>query len=65
MINRVDYAWLCLCVCVCVTGTITNMTFAVGIALFALLGYNIRSWRNLATAANCPGVLLLFFCMYV
>ncbi|XP_076834709.1 solute carrier family 22 member 15 isoform X2 [Brachyhypopomus gauderio] len=45
------------------TGTLTNMTFAVGIALFALLGYCIRSWRNLATAANCPGVLLFLFCI--
>ncbi|KAI5102665.1 solute carrier family 22 member 15, partial [Silurus meridionalis] len=45
------------------TGTITNMTFAVGIALFALIGYYIRSWRNLATAVNCPGVLLFFFCI--
>ncbi|XP_034164070.2 solute carrier family 22 member 15 isoform X2 [Pangasianodon hypophthalmus] len=45
------------------TGTITNMTFAVGIALFALLGYYVRSWRNLAMAANCPGVLLFLFCI--
>lgn len=41
------------------------MTFAVGIALFAVLGYYIRPWRNLATAANCPGVLLFLFCMYL
>ncbi|KAK2843789.1 hypothetical protein Q7C36_012004 [Tachysurus vachellii] len=45
------------------TGTISNMTFAVGIALFALLGYCIRSWRNLAAAANSPGVLLFLFCI--
>ncbi|MCJ8736551.1 hypothetical protein PDJAM_G00013680 [Pangasius djambal] len=45
------------------TGTIANMTFAVGIALFALLGYYVRSWRNLAMAANCPGVLLFLFCI--
>ncbi|KAG9268419.1 solute carrier family 22 member 15 isoform X1 [Astyanax mexicanus] len=45
------------------TGTLTNMTFAVGIALFAVLGYYIRQWRNLATAANCPGVLLFLFCI--
>ncbi|XP_060789370.1 solute carrier family 22 member 15 isoform X2 [Neoarius graeffei] len=45
------------------TGTITSMTFATGIALFALLGYYIRSWRTLATAANSPGVLLFLFCI--
>lgn len=45
------------------TGTLTNMTFAVGIALFALLGYYIRPWRNLATASNCPGLLLFLFCI--
>ncbi|XP_066528037.1 solute carrier family 22 member 15 [Hoplias malabaricus] len=45
------------------TGTLTNMTFAVGIALFAVLGYYIRHWRNLAAAANSPGVLLFLFCL--
>ncbi|XP_061083324.1 solute carrier family 22 member 15 isoform X2 [Conger conger] len=39
------------------TGTLTNMMFAVGIALFAGLGYYVRQWRTLATAANSPGVL--------
>ncbi|KAI4872564.1 hypothetical protein NFI96_018171 [Prochilodus magdalenae] len=47
------------------TGTLTNMTFAVGIALFAVLGYYVRQWRSLAAAANSPGVLLFLFCMYV
>ncbi|KAG7463107.1 hypothetical protein MATL_G00191860 [Megalops atlanticus] len=41
------------------TGTLTNMTFAVGIALFAVLGYYVRHWRTLATVANSPGVLFL------
>lgn len=45
------------------TGTLTNMTFAVGIALFAGLGYYVRHWRTLATAANSPGVL--FFLLSV
>ncbi|KAL2083651.1 hypothetical protein ACEWY4_021424 [Coilia grayii] len=45
------------------TGTLTNMTFAVGIALFAALGYFIRPWRNLATAANSPGVLFFLLCV--
>ncbi|XP_028278782.1 solute carrier family 22 member 15-like [Parambassis ranga] len=40
------------------TGTLASMAFAVGIALFGALGYFIQSWRNLAMAANSPGVLL-------
>ncbi|KAF7641219.1 hypothetical protein LDENG_00288830 [Lucifuga dentata] len=45
------------------TGTLTSMTFALGIALFGALGYCVRSWRNLATAANSPGIL--FFLLSV
>uniref|UniRef100_A0A673ZS02 Solute carrier family 22 member 15 n=1 Tax=Salmo trutta TaxID=8032 RepID=A0A673ZS02_SALTR len=45
------------------TGTLTNMTFAVGIALFGALGYYVRPWRNLATAANSPGVLFFLLCV--
>ncbi|XP_029962201.1 solute carrier family 22 member 15 [Salarias fasciatus] len=41
------------------TGTLSSMTFAVGIALFGALGYLIRPWRSLATAANSSGVLFL------
>ncbi|XP_070772521.1 solute carrier family 22 member 15 [Enoplosus armatus] len=45
------------------TGTLTSMSFAVGIALFGALGYCIQPWRNLATAANSSGVL--FFLLSV
>ncbi|KAM4729972.1 solute carrier family 22 member 15 isoform 2-T2 [Anableps anableps] len=46
-----------------VTGTLTSMTFAVGIALFGALGYFVRPWRTLATVANSSGVL--FFLLSV
>ncbi|MGH0118600.1 UNVERIFIED_CONTAM: hypothetical protein FKN15_050109 [Acipenser sinensis] len=45
------------------TGTLTNMMFAVGIAVYAAMGYHIRQWRTLAMAANTPGVLLFFLCL--
>ncbi|XP_031697713.1 solute carrier family 22 member 15 [Anarrhichthys ocellatus] len=45
------------------TGTLTSISFAVGIALFAALGYFIRPWRTLAIVANSSGVL--FFLMSV
>jgi len=45
------------------SGTLTSMTFAVGIALFGALGYFIRPWRSLAMVANSSGVL--FFLLSV
>ncbi|XP_058508012.1 solute carrier family 22 member 15 isoform X2 [Solea solea] len=45
------------------TGTLTSMTFAVGIALFGALGYFIRPWRSLVSVANSSGVV--FFLLSV
>ncbi|XP_041124978.1 solute carrier family 22 member 15 isoform X2 [Polyodon spathula] len=45
------------------TGTLTNMMFAVGIAVYAAMGYHLRQWRTLAMAANTPGVLFFFLCL--
>ncbi|NXN11004.1 S22FL protein, partial [Indicator maculatus] len=39
------------------TGSLTNLTFAVGIAVYALLGYCVREWRYLAFVSNSPGVI--------
>lgn len=41
------------------SGSLTNLTFAVGIAVYALLGYCVREWRYLAFVANTPGVFFL------
>nr|XP_042710715.1 solute carrier family 22 member 15-like isoform X4 [Chrysemys picta bellii] len=38
------------------SGSLTNLTFAVGIAVYAFLGYYIREWRFLAFVSNSPGV---------
>ncbi|CAL8390843.1 unnamed protein product [Arctogadus glacialis] len=45
------------------TGTMSNCAFAVGIALFGLLGFCVRPWRTLAATTNSPGVL--FFLLAV
>ncbi|KAF0027841.1 hypothetical protein F2P81_020582 [Scophthalmus maximus] len=45
------------------TGTLTSMSFAIGIALFGVLGYFVRPWRSLASVANSSGVL--FFLLSV
>ncbi|XP_075279202.1 solute carrier family 22 member 15-like isoform X1 [Opisthocomus hoazin] len=41
------------------TGSLTNLTFAVGIAVYALLGYCVREWRYLALVSNTPGLIFL------
>lgn len=41
------------------SGSLTNLTFAVGIAVYALLGYCVREWRYLALVSNTPGVIFL------
>ncbi|NXN25436.1 S22FL protein, partial [Nycticryphes semicollaris] len=41
------------------TGSLTNLTFAVGIAVYALLGYYVREWRYLTLVSNTPGVIFL------
>lgn len=46
-------------------GTLTSMTFAVGIALFGALGYLIQPWRSLAIAANSSGVLFFLLSVWV
>lgn len=38
-------------------GSLTNLTFAVGIAVYALLGYYVREWRYLALVSNTLGVI--------
>ncbi|XP_054688126.1 solute carrier family 22 member 15-like isoform X4 [Grus americana] len=42
-----------------ISGSLTNLTFAVGIAVYALLGYCVREWRYLALVSNTPGVIFL------
>uniref|UniRef100_A0A8C6JDK1 Uncharacterized protein n=1 Tax=Melopsittacus undulatus TaxID=13146 RepID=A0A8C6JDK1_MELUD len=41
------------------TGSLTNLTFAVGITVYALLGYCVREWRYLTLVSNTPGVIFL------
>nr|XP_033797332.1 solute carrier family 22 member 15-like isoform X1 [Geotrypetes seraphini] len=47
------------------TGTLTNLTFAVGITFYAILGYYIRDWRILAMVANSPGVFFFLISLLI
>ncbi|XP_052533996.1 solute carrier family 22 member 15-like isoform X4 [Tympanuchus pallidicinctus] len=40
-----------------ISGSLTNLMFAVGIAVYALLGYCVREWRCLALVSNTLGVI--------
>ncbi|XP_062906805.1 solute carrier family 22 member 15-like isoform X1 [Mobula hypostoma] len=42
-----------------IVGSLQNFSFAIGISLYALTGYFIRSWRILAIVINIEGVLIL------
>ncbi|XP_078265378.1 solute carrier family 22 member 15-like [Rhinoraja longicauda] len=42
-----------------ITGSLQSLSFAVGISLYALVGYFIRSWRVLAIVVNIEGVIIL------
>lgn len=61
----ISYMSLCIFISImCFSlGTLTSMTFAVGIALFGALGYVIQPWRTLAIAANSSGVLFFLLSM--
>ncbi|XP_048801002.1 solute carrier family 22 member 15-like isoform X4 [Lagopus muta] len=43
-----------------ISGSLTNLMFAVGIAVYALLGYYVREWRYLALVSNTLGVIFFF-----
>ncbi|XP_048459108.1 solute carrier family 22 member 15 isoform X2 [Rhincodon typus] len=47
------------------TGSLQSVSFAVGISLYALLGYFIRPWRILAIVLNIEGILILLPSLYI
>uniref|UniRef100_A0A4W3H885 Solute carrier family 22 member 15 n=1 Tax=Callorhinchus milii TaxID=7868 RepID=A0A4W3H885_CALMI len=47
------------------TGSLQSFSFAIGISLYALVGYFIRSWRILALVVNIEGVLILLPTLFI
>nr|XP_015219991.1 PREDICTED: solute carrier family 22 member 15 isoform X2 [Lepisosteus oculatus] len=48
-----------------ITGTLGSFFFAVGIVLYAVIGYFVHSWRLLALLANLLAVLVFFLSLFI